>query len=264
MTDFLDVDGTRLEVKWWGKPGSDGKAIVLLHEGLGCVAMWRDVPERLADATGLPVFAYSRAGYGKSAPAMIPRPFDYLDRESYEILPHVLEQAGIRNASIIGHSDGGHIALMAAAHPTARARISRIVTLAAHAFIEDITVSGLLEVRKAYGETRLRDKLGELHGENVDTVFYGWNDIWTDPAFRNWSLEPLLSAVDVPVMVIQGSEDEYATTAQVDAIASGVSGPVETWLVPGSRHAPHLDNTDAVLDRITGFVTETRVPCSAA
>lgn len=263
MTDFLTVDNDHLEYKWWGEPRADGKAIVMLHEGLGCIALWRDVPDLLAKATGLPVFAYTRAGYGPSSPISLPRPHDYLGHESFHVLPRVLDAAGITEADLVGHSDGGTIALMAAASPGIQDRVSSIVSLAAHVFVEDVTLAGLEDARRAYEETNLRDRLTRYHGDNVDCAFYGWNDTWLDPAFRDWNIEHLLHMVTAPSLIIQGEDDEYATPAQVEAIAAGLSGPVETWMVPGAGHMPHLDTKSDVLDRMAKFITLDRALCSA-
>ena len=263
MTDFMTIDNDHLECAWWGKPRADGTAIVMLHEGLGCVELWRDIPHLLAEATGLPVFAYTRAGYGRSSPIALPRPMDYLDHESFHILPRVLEAAGIERAALVGHSDGGTIALMAAGRPDLKQKVASITSLAAHVFVEDITIAGLDDIRRAFAETNLRARLIRYHGDNVDCAFHGWNDIWLDPAFRDWNIEHLLHMVTAPSMIIQGEDDEYATPAQVEAIAAGLSGPVETWMVPGSGHAPHLDAKTVVLDRMARFITMNLAFCSA-
>ncbi|RMF11987.1 MAG: alpha/beta hydrolase [Alphaproteobacteria bacterium] len=256
MTDFLDANGTRLEYAWWGTPRNDGAAIVLLHEGLGCLDLWREFPEALAAWSGLPVFAYSRAGYGRSDPVPLPRPRSYLHDEARQVLPHVLEAAGIARAVLVGHSDGGSIALIAAASEDLKDQICGVVTIAAHVFVEDITVRGVQAARQAFLRGDLRRPLARWHGDNVAIAFHGWNDTWLDPAFGDWNIEELLPRITAPSLVIQGSEDQYGSPAQVAAIAAGVAGPVQTWLVEGAGHAPHQDRTDAMLDRIASFAEQ--------
>ncbi len=227
MTDYFTVNGSRLEVAWAGTPRADGVAIVLLHEGLGSVALWRDFPDALAERTGLPVLTYSRAGYGWSDPVTFPRPLTYLDHEAEVILPGMLDAAGIARAVL--------------------------VSMAAHVFLEEITLAGLEVARDAYENRNLRSRLARWHGANVDCAFYGWNETWLDPAFRDWNMEHRLPHVTAPALIVQGEDDEYGTPAQVEAIAVGVSGPVETWMIPDCGHAPYQDARNAVLDRIAAF-----------
>jgi pimeloyl-ACP methyl ester carboxylesterase len=253
---FLTVDGVRLEYRRiFPDPQRLGSPmLMLLHEGLGCVGLWKDFPDRLAKATGLGVFLWSRAGFGRSDPIALPRPLDYLERET-ELIPEVLAAAGIGPAVLVGHSDGGTIALVHAASGRAES-LEGIVTMAAHVFVEDVTIAGIRETKRAWEEGGLRDRLARWHGANVDAAFHGWCDVWLDPAFRGWNIERHLSAVRVPVLAIQGAEDQYGTPAQVEAIASQVSGPAEALLLPGAGHAPHLDQPDVVIEAISRFVRE--------
>ncbi|PIW26731.1 MAG: alpha/beta hydrolase [Rhodospirillales bacterium CG15_BIG_FIL_POST_REV_8_21_14_020_66_15] len=255
MTDqirYIDAAGRRLECAWWcGPPAPDAAVLVFLHEGLGCVDMWRGVPQSLAQSTGMPAFAYSRAGYGRSQEIALPRGVDYHAPEAYEVLPAVLDAAGIAKAVLVGHSDGGTIALMAAGRD---ARIKGVVTMAAHVFNEDVTIQGILEARKAWDETDLRDRLRRHHGGNVDTAFFGWNDTWLTPEFRAWNVEDCLPAVTCPVLVVQGADDRYGTAAQVRAIASQVSGPARELILPGCGHSPHLEAPDALFAAVNEFV----------
>jgi pimeloyl-ACP methyl ester carboxylesterase len=253
---FLTIGGVRLEHRRVAaRPGSDdAPTLVLLHEGLGCVGLWKDFPDRLAKATGLGVFLWSRAGFGRSDPIALPRPLDYLERET-ELIPEVLAAAGIGPAVLVGHSDGGTIALLHAASGREDGLVG-VVTMAAHVFVEDVTITGIRETKRAWEEGDLRDRLARWHGANVDAAFHGWCDVWLDPAFRGWNIERHLSAVRVPVLAIQGAEDQYGTPAQVEAIASQVSGPAEALLLPGAGHAPHLDQPDAMIEAISRFVHE--------
>ncbi|MAY68203.1 MAG: alpha/beta hydrolase [Rhodospirillaceae bacterium] len=255
MTDkipYLTAAGRRLEYAWWGEPPvAERPALVFLHEGLGCVDMWRDVPETLAGLTGLPAFAYSRAGYGRSEGIPLPRPADYHAPEAYDVLPAVLDAAGIGRAVLIGHSDGGTIALMAAGRDP---RIHGVVTMAAHVFNEDVTIRGIRAARKAWRETALRDRLRRYHGDNVEAAFFGWNDTWLTDAFRTWNVTDCLPSVTCPVLVVQGADDQYGTAAQVHAIASGVSGPARDLILPGCGHSPHLEAPDSLLPEIARFI----------
>ncbi|MDX1393347.1 MAG: alpha/beta hydrolase [Gemmatimonadota bacterium] len=247
---YLIADGVRLETRWWGEPAPE--AVVLLHEGLGCVAMWRDFPERLADRLARPVFAYSRAGYGRSDPVALPRPVTYMHHEGDVVLPEVLDAAGIERATLIGHSDGGSIAIVQAG--SGDPRIDRLVLIAAHVFNEPVSRETIAEVGRRYEKTDLRARLAKRHGANVDVVFHGWHDVWLSEGFREWNLEPYLPSIRVPTLVIQGEDDDFGTRAQVEAIVGGVAGPVESVLIPDCGHAPHRDRPDVLLETIAGFL----------
>tara|TARA_R110000772_G_scaffold49123_4_gene112520 strand:- start:76333 stop:77112 length:780 start_codon:yes stop_codon:yes gene_type:complete len=250
--EFISACGHRLEYAWWSGPPAPGStALVFLHEGLGCVDMWRDVPEILANMTGLPAFAYSRAGYGRSDGITLPRKADYHAPEAYDVLPAVLDAAGIGAAVLIGHSDGGTIALMAAGRDP---RIRGVVTMAAHVFNEDVTIRGIQDARVAWQETDLRERLRRYHGDNVDGAFFGWNDTWLAEDFRAWNVESCLPTVTCPVLVVQGADDQYGTEAQVSAIADGVSGPAKRLLITGCGHSPHLEVPDALFLEIARFI----------
>ena len=226
--------------------------LVLLHEGLGCVAMWKDLPERLVRATGWGVLAYSRAGYGASDPVELPRPLSYMHDEGRVVLPEVLDAAGVREAVLLGHSDGASIAVVhmgAVRDP----RVRGGVLLAPHVFTERCTVESIRAARVAFEEGDLRPRLARYH-EHVDVAFRGWNGAWLDPGFLEWSLEEHLPGIRAPLLVIQGAEDEYGTLAQVDALRSGSAGPVETLVLEACGHAPHLDRTRAVVAAVARFV----------
>jgi pimeloyl-ACP methyl ester carboxylesterase len=226
--------------------------LVFLHEGLGCIELWRDFPERLCESVGRIGVIYDRRGYGESSRLDGKWPPDYQETEAMVYLPAVLDHCGISSAVLIGHSDGGSIALIAGA--ALSDRISGIITEAAHIFIEEITLAGIQEAVAAFRETDLPKKLARYHGDNTEAAFFRWADTWLDPAFREWNIEHFLQRIVCPLLVIQGVEDEYATEAQVTGIASQVSGPVETLMVPGCRHIPHLQAGEAVLNRMARFV----------
>src|SRR5258708_4211357 len=242
------LDNKHLEAAWWGR---GDLTFVLLHEGLGCVALWRDLPERLADATGCRVFAYSRFGYGQSDPVTLPRPMTYMHDEALHVLPRVLDAAGITRAILVGHSDGGSIAAIHAGN-THDPRIAGIVLIAAHCFVEQVNLDSIRRIRTDYETTHLRQRLARHHA-NVDVAFRGWNDAWRDPRFRRFDITECLPNIAVPVLALQGAEDPYGTEAQLQALERHVRSPLRTWLIPDARHAPHLEAKDATLTAIATF-----------
>lgn len=253
----VEVDGTRLETLWQGPGADEAPTLVFLHEGLGCIELWRGFPERLGTALGCGILVYSRAGYGGSDPCPLPRPLDYLEDEALRVLPQVLAQCGVRRCALIGHSDGGSIALVyaGARAPAAGApELLAVVTEAAHVFNEAVCVAAAERVRDDYRCGDLRDRLARHHGRNVDCAFWGWCDAWLDPGFRAMNLEAYLSGVRVPCLILQGLEDDYGTPAQVEAIARSVSGPAETLLIPECRHAPHRDQEKLVFATMLAFL----------
>jgi pimeloyl-ACP methyl ester carboxylesterase len=251
---FFDIDGVKIEYRWIG-PGSspDKPTLVFLHEGLGCVALWRDFPDKVVERTGLGALVYSRQGYGKSDPCELPRPVTFMHTEGLEILPKVLEAAGIEQAILIGHSDGGSIALIHAGSGEAT-RVKALILMAAHVFNEEVCVTSIREAKVNYEKTNLRDRLARYHGDNVDCAFRGWNDVWLDPDFWNWNIEEFLPGITVPTLVMQGEDDQYGTEAQVKAIVSQIKGPVEKLMIPDCRHSPQFEQPEAALHAIERFV----------
>jgi pimeloyl-ACP methyl ester carboxylesterase len=242
------IDGNRLEtVRYGGDPARP--AIVMLHEGLGSISLWRDFPERVRDRTRCTTVAYSRYGYGRSDVLREKREPEYMHHEGEVVLPALLRELGIERPILFGHSDGASIALIAAgAHPDlARA----LILEAPHVFVEDISVRSISDAKTAFATTDLPAKLARHHTDAAAT-FYGWNDVWLDPRFRAWNVEDYAARVRVPVLLIQGDADEYGTTAQLDAIAARVPN-AETVLVHGAGHSPHRDAPDLVLDRVATF-----------
>lgn len=248
MTRLTLVEGC-VEASWWG-PASSLMPVVLLHEGLGSVSTWRDFPQALAASTGRRVMAYSRFGHGDSDPPPARQTIDFMHEEA-RMLPAILDAAGIPRAHLLGHSDGGSIALIAAAeHP---ARVDTLLLEAPHVFVEDVSVASIVQTTAAFRETDLRERLARHH-RDVDLAFFGWSDVWLDPAFRQWNLEGFLPAVSCPMLLVQGEADEYGTLAQVDAIASQVRGPVERLVLPDCGHAPHRDQRDRVISAMAAFL----------
>lgn len=248
--EFLGIDGRRIEYRFAGGGSDRATDIVLLHEGLGSVAMWKDFPERVAAATGHRVLVYSRHGYGRSSALTEARKPDYLHDEARRWLPAVVERLGLRQPLLFGHSDGATIALIHAADRTAR--ISGVIALAPHVKVEDITVAGLARAKIAYETTDLRGRLASYH-DDVDGVFWGWNRTWLNPDFRSWNIEALLTAIRVPVLAIQGVDDEYATLEQIESIRRALPG-TELLALPACGHSPHRDQADAVLAATGRFI----------
>ena len=234
------------------QPG-DEPALVLLHEGLGSVELWRTVPDALHEATGRRVVAYSRAGYGRSGPAVLPRPVSYMHDEADVVLPALLDDLGIARPVLVGHSDGASIAVL---HAGAGRPVAGLVLIAPHVVVEDVSVASIAAAREAYATTDLRDRLARYH-DDVDATFRGWNDVWLSPAFRSWDITDRLAAIAAPVLVVQGADDPYGTTRQVDLIAAGLGGPCDVLLLPGVGHAPHLEAPAEVLAAITAFLAPT-------
>lgn len=251
---MFSLDRVRVGDRWLetgrvGPAPAHAQQLVFLHDGLGCLAMWGDVPRRLAASVGAGAFAYSRAGYGGSVAAPLPRPVSFMRDEALDVLPVVLAEAGIQRPVLVGHSDGASIALIyAASRPDA---VRALVLIAPHVFVEDVTVASITELSR---DPSVASKLGRYHGANaVDTVS-GWCEVWLRPEFREWNIQGLLPAIECPVFVVQHEADPYGTSAQVEAIASGCCVHVDTLMVPGTGHAPHRDAADVVLPAIASFL----------
>jgi len=246
------ADGKRLECVAYGPPPDMAPTVVMLHEGLGCVALWRDFPARLASETGWGVFAYSRAGYGGSDPVDLPRPLDYMTREARSSLPEVLDLIGWRRGILLGHSDGASIAIVYAGEGRADERLLGLALMAPHVFTEAPGLASIAEARHAYETGGLRARLAKYHRE-VDCAFRGWNDAWLDPGFKAWNIEGPVALWRVPALLIQGVDDQYGTLAQIRAIEARSPAPVEALILPASRHSPHIDQPQATLDAIARF-----------
>jgi pimeloyl-ACP methyl ester carboxylesterase len=249
----LEIAGKGLEAVCHGPPPEAAPTLMLLHEGLGCVALWRDFPARLAAATGFGVFVWSRAGYGKSDPAQLPRPLDYMTREATEVLPLVIDAAGCRHAVLLGHSDGASIAAIYAGS-IEDFRVRRLVLIAPHFFTEPTGLAAIAKARRDYETGDLRARLARYH-DCVDVAFRGWNDAWLDPGFVDWNVAECLDYLRVPVLVVQGDGDEYGTVRQVDEIVTRSHAPVDVELLAGCGHAPQNEQPERTLAVIVDFCT---------
>jgi len=251
-SQFIMVEGLQLEAACFGPPPEQAPTLVLLHEGLGCVALWRDFPEKLATATGNGVFVYSRAGYGQSSPCSLPRPLDYMSREANSVLPAVLDGIGFRRGVLLGHSDGATIAALYGGL-SGDLRVRGLVLIAPHFFTEPEGLQAIADARLQYQTGNLRQRLGKYHAD-VDCAFTGWNDAWLDPEFRDWNVTDAIDHLRIPVLAIQGREDAYGTLAQIEEIENRIYSPLETELLSGCGHAPHLEQESKTLQAVTGFV----------
>jgi pimeloyl-ACP methyl ester carboxylesterase len=247
----LELGDQQLEYRLIGPRPSDAPVIVMLHEGLGCVGLWGDFPDRLAEATGTGVFVYSRAGYGNSSPVKLPRPLSFMHQEAHDVLPRLLQKIGFRRGLLFGHSDGGSIAAIYAGSVQDH-RVRGLVLMAPHFFTEEMGIAEIARAREAYENGDLRAKLARWHAD-VDNAFRGWNDVWLDPGFRSWDITETLAYIRVPVLAVQGEDDQYGTVRQVRVLEEECHCPVEVAVLAGARHAPHREAPEATLRMIAAF-----------
>jgi pimeloyl-ACP methyl ester carboxylesterase len=252
----MEVAGQRLETCRFGKHVGPLR-VVLLHEGLGSVALWRDFPARLAAQLDEPVLAYSRAGYGQSPLPAAPRDADFMHHEAQVVLPALLQAFGIAKPILIGHSDGASIALIhagaarAASRPDA-GRPAGVAVLAPHLFVEPVTVQEIAKVRDAFEASGLGPRLARYHRDPAAT-FHSWANAWLSDAFRQWNIETEVAAIDCPLLAIQGEEDQYGTPLQIERLVQ-LSPQAKALMLPGCRHSPHAEQPAVVLAALTGFV----------
>ena len=249
---FVDIGPQRLEYRMIGPRPGEAPTLVMLHEGLGCVGLWGDFPDKLQQAAGCGVFVYSRAGYGQSSPVKLPRPLTYMHDEARDTLPQLLDVIGFRRGLLIGHSDGASIAtIYAGTHQDHR--VQGLVLIAPHFFTEDAGIASIVEAKQAYETTDLQAKLARWHND-PDNAFKGWNGAWLDPNFRRWDITEQLAYIRVPMLIVQGEADQYGTVAQIEAAQRNCYCPVEVALLPGAKHSPQREAPEATLAAISGFV----------
>jgi pimeloyl-ACP methyl ester carboxylesterase len=251
IEEEIQLDGFTLHLSHTlGEPGRP--TLVFLHDSLGCTVLWRDFPAALGEATGCPTLVYDRQGYGQSGPfGCARREMTYLETEA-DVLQRLLERCGIEQAILFGHSDGGSIALLAAAkHP---ARILAVATEGAHIFVEEVTLRGIREAVQAYDSTNLPERLRKYHGDKTDAVFQAWAQTWLCDDYRTWNIESFLPQITCPILVIQGGQDEYGTLAQVTGIVEQVVGAAQPLLIPFVGHTPHKDARPTVVHYTSLFI----------
>lgn len=257
LSDALDLraGGHMLRAVTMGPGPRYAPTLVFLHEGLGCLPLWRDFPRAVVAATGCNAILYERYGYGGSEPLDGPLPADFMDHESAVVLPAVLEFFGVEKPVLLGHSDGGSIALMfAAAFPE---RVRAVIAIAAHAYVEETTLAGIRKIRAEFeADGRLATRLRNYHGDNTEALIEGWTDVWLSPAFRGWTIESRLAAVKAPALILQGGNDEFATPEHLARIGRALGGPVTELLIEGAGHSPQREAEARVVEAITQFVKD--------
>lgn len=248
----------RIEHRWIAPERTDRPLLVFLHEGLGSVSMWRDFPQRLCEAANVRGLVYSRPGYGRSTPRSADEHWapDFMHRQAHEVLPALLEALSVDTAAnppwLLGHSDGGSIALLHAARwPT---RVAGAIVLAPHILVEDLSIASIAQARTAYETTDLRKRLARHH-DDPDSAFRGWNDIWLHPDFRAWNIERELAPITCPLLAVQGLDDEYGTLEQIRGIARRLPH-TQLLELPACGHSPHKDQPAALIEAVARFIEQ--------
>lgn len=255
---FIELGGVTLEYDRIG--GDAGRpAVVMLHEGLGSLAMWRDFPQRVAAATGAEVVAYSRRGYGQSDKLPGPRDVDYMHGEATDVLPKLLDALGIAKPLLLGHSDGASIAII---HAGSGFPVAGLALMAPHVFVEDLTVDSIAAIREVWKTSDLKARLGRYH-RDPDHTFWAWNDIWLLPAFKRWNIEAFVPRIAAPMTVIQGLDDEYGTPAQCETIKALANARCELVMLEDCRHSPHRDQPERTLAAVTRLLESVTGPAPA-
>jgi pimeloyl-ACP methyl ester carboxylesterase len=250
----IRVAGHRLEV-FTQAPSVPGRGwVVFLHEGLGSAVQWRGFPARLADMTGCGTLVYSRPGYGGSETRPRPWPADLFADEATVTLPALLRHLDIADPVLFGHSDGGTIAIM---HAAARPGVARgVIAEAAHVMLEEVAQTRISRMRQRYLHGDIGARFRKYHGDHADETVLGWTDLWLSDDMRTWDIRPSLGDIRVPILVIQGREDEYGTLAQVEAIVDGAGARSESLVLDECGHVPHRERPDAVLAAAARFIRQ--------
>lgn len=252
----LSVNGVGIEYACYGPPPGAAPTIVMLHEGLGCTALWRDFPRKLADATGCGVFVYSRQGYGQSDPVELPRPLDFMTREAVDVLPALLDAIGFQEGVLFGHSDGATIAAIYGGS-ISDMRVRGLILMAPHFFTEPDGLAEIAKTAEAFKATDLPQKMGKYHAD-VNGAFRGWADTWLDPRFKDWNVAEVIDYLRIPVLAIQGRDDQYGTLAQIAEVEDRAYSPVDTLILDDCRHAPHQEQPEATLAAVQDFMARLR------
>jgi pimeloyl-ACP methyl ester carboxylesterase len=251
-TGFLELPPLRLEYRMIGPRPDAAPTIVMLHEGLGSVALWGDFPDQIAAATGAGVFAYSRAGYGNSTGAKLPRSTSFMTEEACQVLPRVLDAIAFRRGFLLGHSDGGSIATIYAGSVQDH-RVRGLVLIAPHFFAEEMGLSEIRRARKSFETGALRERLKAWHAD-VDTAFRSWSEPWLSPDFETWDIIDALGYIRVPILILQGENDQYGTLKQVETAQQECFCPVEPVVLPGVRHIPYREAPELTVQAVADFL----------
>jgi pimeloyl-ACP methyl ester carboxylesterase len=249
---FIDLPPFRLEYRMIGPRPDSAPTIVALHEGLGSVGLWGAFPDELAAATGAGVFVYSRAGYGKSSATSLPRTVNFMDEEALETLPRVLAAIGFQRGILLGHSDGASIATIYAGSVQDH-RVRGLVLIAPHFFTEQMGLDQIRRTQEEFAAGALRKKLERWHAD-VDGAFRSWSEPWLDAKFQRWDITDALGYIRVPILIVQGEDDQYGTVKQLEVAREECFCPVETVVLAGARHSPHRDKPKEMLTAVAGFI----------
>jgi pimeloyl-ACP methyl ester carboxylesterase len=249
---FLELAPLRLEYRMIGPPPSAAPTIVMLHEGLGSVGLWGAFPEALATATGAGVFVYSRTNYGRSSSSKLPRAVNFMHEEALDVLPRVLAAIGFERGILLGHSDGASIATIYAGSVQDH-RVRGLVLMAPHFFTEDMGLAQIRRTNEDYQSGDLREKLKRWHAD-VDSAYQSWSGPWLAPEFRAWDITETLGYIRVPILIIQGADDQYGTLKQIEVAQQECYCPVEAAILPGVRHSPHRDAPAVTRDTAAAFI----------
>jgi pimeloyl-ACP methyl ester carboxylesterase len=255
LIDFLTLNSKKIEIQWHLKGQKDHPVLIFLHEGLGCTRMWKDFPLKVSQNTGCPALIFSRFGYGNSDPCPLLWKLNFMHKEAVRILPEIIKKLQIKNYLLIGHSDGGSIGIIFAGSQYGKKLkgLKGLITMAAHVFCEQITVDCIQQAKTNYKHHDFRQGLEKYHGSNTDNAFWGWNNVWLNPRFINWNIEKYLNRIKVPMLAIQGKDDQYGTQKQIESIKSRVEH-AETCLIEDCRHSPHQDQPEKVLKLMVQFI----------
>jgi pimeloyl-ACP methyl ester carboxylesterase len=248
---FLDLGDQRLEYRMIGPRPDEAPTLILLHQGLGSVGQWDDLPEKLAARTGCGVFAYSRRGYGFSSAATLPRKLDFMHVEARNTLPRLLDAIGFQRGVLVGHSDGASIAAIHAGSVQDH-RVHGLVLIAPHFIVEDVTMKAIVAIRNAYDTTDMRTRFQRWHA-NADATVRGWSDVWLNNNVAAWDLREDLAYIRVPILIVQGEHDDFGTVRQIEIAQEECYCPVESLLMPGVKHVPHREAPEATLAAIADF-----------
>ncbi len=254
MSEFLTIGSRQIEVQWHREGEKGFPTLIFLHEGLGCIKMWKDFPYRLSRKTGCPALVFSRLGYGASDPSPIPWKINFMHKEGLHFLPFLLHETKIKNHILIGHSDGGSIGIIYAGSPYAKG-LKVLITEAAHVFCEEVTVKSIDQAKINYVHHGLKQGLEKYHGENTENAFRGWNDVWLSPQFIHWNIEKYLPRIKIPMLALQGNKDQYGTLRQLKTIRKRVSNST-THIIEDCGHSPHLEQPEKVLTVMAKFIDE--------
>lgn len=250
--DFLRINGHKIEVKWHRSADRQRPVLVFLHQGLGCVDLWKDFPEKLADMTRCPAFSFSRLGYGGSDKCRLPRKVNFMHTEAISFLPRIMDAAGIQKHIIIGHSDGGSIGIIYTGYHQPPRQLG-LITMAAHVFCEPVTVEAIEIAGQRYKTGDLKSRLEPYHKHNTEYAFRGWNDVWLNPVFMHFNIQRYLSRIHVPVLAIQGKQDPYGSDEQIRSIRKNCPA-ARTVLLESCQHSPHVSHPEASLSLMAQFI----------